>query len=866
MHYFLQNNNELIAAQKYVEQAAERNLPEFLVALVNILANTDKSQVVRMAAGINLKNSFTSKDPAIKLQYQERWKTFSNDVRYHIKNLVLQTLGTEPSRPSSAAQCVASIACVELPFNVWPEVIPTLVRNVTNQHSTEALKESSLEAIGYICSDIADPDVISSKSNDILTAIILGMRKEEPSNYVRLAAAKALLNSLEFTKANFEKTSERHYIMQVLCEATQSPDEQIRVAALQNLVRIVTLYYQYMEHYMGPALFAITIDAMTSHQDAVALQGIEFWSSICDEEVDLAIEAADAAEAGRPPEQTSKHYVKGALGYLVPILLQTLTKQSELDDEDDWNPCKAAGVCLMLVASCCENDVIGYILPFIKENIVHSDWQYRDAAVMALGSILEGPDPAVLLPVMNQAMPLLIGLMENDNNIIVCDSVAWTIGRICELLPEVAINPDVIESLIGVLKKGLAGEPRVASNVCWALSSLAEAAFDNEEGSDSERPDSYCLSPYYNAIVDHLLKTTTRQEANSSNLRSAAYESLMELIKNSAKDCYPTIQLVANEIMQRLQAVLSMEGTVQSADRSQFVDLQCLLCATLQSVLRRIQPSDVSQWCDSIMKILLLMFNSSTGRTGTIQEDALMTVGTLVEVTGINFMIYMDSFKPFLLMGLKNVMEHQVCLAAVGIVSDLCRAFGHNFVPHADEIMSILIKNLGDASLDRSVKPHIFSTIGDIAMAIEGNFKVYLEIVFGILHQASQTEVKKEDFDLIDYLNLLRESCLETYTGIAQGLKGSGDNPNVDINILRPEVPRIMQFIDSIAIDEDHSDGTISTSAGLIGDLCDAYGSSEIQSLVTGNIQGMLQEGLKSKETKTKQVCAWALKELHKVK
>jgi importin subunit beta-1 len=30
--------------------------------------------------------------------------------------------------------------------------------------------------------------------------------------------------------------------------------------------------------------------------------------------------------------------------------MQTLTKQEEFDDEDEWNPCKAAGVCLMLVS------------------------------------------------------------------------------------------------------------------------------------------------------------------------------------------------------------------------------------------------------------------------------------------------------------------------------------------------------------------------------------------------------------------------------------------------------------------------------------------------------------------------------------
>jgi importin subunit beta-1 len=62
-----------------------------------------------------------------------------------------------------------------------------------------------------------------------------------------------------------------------------------------------------------------------------------------------------------------------------------LAKQEEYDDDDEWNPCKAAGVCLMLMATCCEDDIIQHVLPFILEHIKSADWRYRDAAVMAFG-------------------------------------------------------------------------------------------------------------------------------------------------------------------------------------------------------------------------------------------------------------------------------------------------------------------------------------------------------------------------------------------------------------------------------------------------------------------------------------------------
>lgn len=85
-----------------------------------------------------------------------------------------------------------------------------------------------------------------------------------------------------------------------------------------------------------------------------------------------------------------------------------------------------------------------------------------------------------------------------------------------------------------------------------------------------------------------------------------------------------------------------------------------MLISILQSVLRKVTPEDAPQISDAIMTALLQMFNSNSCKAGGVQEDALMAVSTLVEVLGEGFMKYMEAFKPFLCLGLKNHAEYQV--------------------------------------------------------------------------------------------------------------------------------------------------------------------------------------------------------------
>ncbi|KAJ7226290.1 armadillo-type protein [Mycena rebaudengoi] len=380
------------------------------------------------------------------------------DAKAKIKQDALMTLGSASQKAGAfASQVVAAIAAVELPLGQWGELIEMLLGFVNTQANVN-LRIATLQTIGFICESIK-PEILTLRSNEILTAVIHGARKEEPSPKVQLAAIHALFNSLEFVRDNFEREGERNYIMQVVCEATQNASVNVQVGAFECLVRIMGMYYDKMGFYMEQALFGLTVVGMKHTDERVALQAVEFWSTVCEEEVDLAIEAQEAQEYGEAPESESKCFAKIALPEIIPVLLLLLTKQEE-DADDEWNVSMAAGTCLVLLAGAVQDAVVPAVIPLIEVHIKATDWHQREAAVITFGSILEGPDPIVLTPLVAQALPLLIDMM-TDVNAHVKDTTAWMLGRICDLLIQ-TIKPDVhLHPLVSALVGGLGDNPRI---------------------------------------------------------------------------------------------------------------------------------------------------------------------------------------------------------------------------------------------------------------------------------------------------------------------------------------------------------------------------------------------------------------------
>ncbi|XP_051142543.1 importin subunit beta-1-like [Andrographis paniculata] len=820
-------------AEETLKQFQEQNLPGFLLSLSAELANEEKQVESRKLAGLILKNDLDAKEQHRKYELIQRWLSLDVSVKNQIKALLLQTLSsTAADARSTASQVIAKVAGIELPHKQWPELILSLLSSI--HQVPPHVKQATLETLGYICEEVIPEVVDQDQVNKILTAVVQGMNANESNVEVRLAATRALYNALGFAQANFSNDMERDYIMRIVCEATLAPEVKIRQAAFECLVAIGSTYYEKLAPYIQD-IFNITSKAVRGDDEQVALQAIEFWSSICDEEISILEECEGdfTADSDIP----CYYFIKQALPALVPMLLETLLKQEEDQDLDEgaWNIAMAGGTCLGLVARTVGDDIVPLVMPFIEENITKSDWRQREAATYAFGSILEGPSPGKLIRTVNVALNFMLTALTKDPSSHVKDTTAWTLGRIFEFLHGATIPTPIVtrencQQIITVLLQSMKDVPNVAEKACGALYFLAQGY---EDVGSTGSP----LTPYFQEIVQSLLNVTHREDSGESRLRTAAYETLNEVVRCSTEETAGLVLELVQVIMTELHKTLEAQK-LSSDEREKQNELQGLLCGCLQVIIQKLSASEATKhaflrYADQVMGLFLQVFAS---RSATVHEEAMLAIGAFAYATGQNFAKYMPDFYQYLEMGLQNFEEYQVCAVTVGVVGDICRALDEKILPYCDGIMTHLLKDLSSSQLHRSVKPPIFSCFGDIALTIGDNFAKYLMYAVPMLQSAAEVSVHTSgvDDEMIEYTNLLRNGILEAYSGIFQGFKNSAK-----AELLVQHAPHILQFLDSIYMEKDMDDVVMKTAIGVLGDLADTLGSTAAS---------LLQQSLSSKE------------------
>ncbi|GMH10207.1 hypothetical protein Nepgr_012048 [Nepenthes gracilis] len=813
------NANVRNEAEANLKQFQEHNLPAFLLSLSNELANNEKPIESRRLAGIVLKNSLDAKDASRKEHLIHQWVVIEISVKSQIKDSLVRTLGSSVQEARhTSAQVIAKIAAIEIPRKEWPDLIGSLLHNMTQQNSPDALKQATLETLGYVCEEVSHQELEQGEVNSVLTAVVQGMSYAQHSTEVRLAATRALYNALAFAQTNFENEMERNYLMKVVCETTVSKEVEIRQAAFECLVAIASMYYEVLEPYMQ-TLFELTANAVKGDEEAVALQAIEFWSSICDEEIELEESCEDHSAQLEP---LHSRFIEKALPLLVPMLLETLLKQEEDQDQDDslWNLSMAGGTCLGLVARTVGDAIVPLVMPFVEANIVKPEWRCREAATYAFGSMLEGPSIEKLSLLGQAGLGFLLKAMKDENKQ-VKETTAWTLSRIFELLHSPGsgfsvISPSNLEQVVGVLLESIKDTPNIAEKVCGAIYFLAQ-------GFEDAGSSPFHLTSYLPDIITCLIATAERTDPSDSKLRASAYETLNEVVRCcKLPETSNIVQQLLHVIMTKLGQTLELH-IVSSDDREKQGDLQALLCAVLQVIIQKLSSSDetkqiILQVADQIMILFLKVFSC---RSSTVHEEAMLAIGALAYATGPDFGKYMPEFYKYLEMGLQNFEEYQVCSITVGVVGDICRAVDEKILPYCDGIVTLLLKDLSSSELHRSVKPPIFSCFGDIALAIGQHFEKYIGYAIPMMQGAAEVCAKMDtsDDEIMEYGNQLRRSIFEAYSGIFQGFKGS--KPELMI----PHASHLVQFLEFVFRDKQSRDeGVTKAAIAVLGDLADALG------------------------------------------
>lgn len=478
--------------------------------------------------------------------------------------------------------------------------------------------------------------------------------------------------------------------MQVVCEATQSDDARIQQGAFGCLNRIMGLYYENMRFYMEKALFGLTILGMKNEDEDVAKLAVEFWSTVCEEEI--SIEDDNAVVESSDQMRPFYNFARVATNEVVPTLLLLLTKQDEDAADDEYNLARASYQSLQLYAQAVGPNIIPPVIQFVEQHLRSEDWHFREAAVAAFGAIMEGPDETVLKPIVTQALPILITMMD-DSNVVVKDSTAYALGRITEACSE-AIDPEThLDPLIRALFAGV-HNPKMAASCCWALMNLAERFSGDFEAATNP------LTAHFNQSVQTVLEVTG-QAGSETTVRTTAYEVLGAFVQHAALDSFPAIAQLSDVIIKRLEETIPLQSQVVSIeDKIALEEMQTSLSTVLQAIIQRLEK-EISPQGDRIMQVALQLLNSVGGKS-SVPDAIFATISGLANAMEEDFAKYMEAFSPFLYNALGNQEEPSLCSMAIGLVSDITRSMGERSQPYCDNFMNYLLNNLRVSHRNRS--------------------------------------------------------------------------------------------------------------------------------------------------------------------
>ena len=773
------DSNARNSANKWIETQKSQNPQQLLVSLSVELGNESSSPPTRQLAGILIKNIVSNANA--QQQLEGLWQSIDQPTKQKIRENCLGSLAaTDKSVRTSAAQAVASLASLDIPQGEWPQVLEILIQNSTNENLV--FRSSALKCLGFICEQLPKEVISKELSNRVLSVIAHNLTLSNDLEILEIALM-ALRNSLSFNEEVFKNQVERAYLMGVLFQCMESTQPSIKKETLQIFCDIADLFYDQVGHNLIE-LGSLTYKVIEHEESSVAILAVEFWNIIADTE-------RSKIEFG----ESTNGYINTAVATLVPMLLSKIHLHEELDQED-WSLDKSIASTLDSVSRVVGDQLVDLCASYINQQIFSSDFKVRNGVMLVIGSILEGASSAKATLLLQECFgEVLKGMSESDAYL--KTNSAWVLSRICSLqynsLQNVAKIKEVLEFAIAGIE-----DEKIASHCSWCIINIAEKCNYQQV---------FDLSLFKNTI-DFLCVKAFSASTYDSKLQVAMYSAVNTLIENCSEEFMECV-------LQKLDEFVKALGVLKPWDKS-----LPNIYSSLHAAFGKCQPKKIPlATADNFMAETLRIFNARQN----IIEEAMDATGCIAENLGEGFLKYLEGFMPYVIWALNAKDSFSVCKAGTMCLGDLARAIGDHLSKYMDELIPSIVLNLELQTINTRIKITTIETLSDIASNAIKSFLNYLGRILPYIESAANASLvkvdKEEDPDMFELIESLRNSVIDFYANLVEGL---GDIKNQDV--ILGHIEGVVKFC--LICTQDFTcnlETTANLTLGLIGDIAAIY-------------------------------------------
>eukprot|EP00768_Dysnectes_brevis_P005099 gnl/Dysnectes_brevis/3681_a4705_752.p1 GENE.gnl/Dysnectes_brevis/3681_a4705_752~~gnl/Dysnectes_brevis/3681_a4705_752.p1 ORF type:complete len:890 (+),score=375.07 gnl/Dysnectes_brevis/3681_a4705_752:172-2670(+) len=530
-----------------------------MAALAEIFSSESADPSLRQQAGLQLKNMLQSTDSARRKTKAFFWNNLPETARKMVKDAAQQQLVSSFRNVSSAAaQVISQIARIELPQGKWDDLLPNLAGGIKTS-SDKGRTYSLLVCLRFVLeefrSSLVETPFLTRSVTSILEAVIGASTPDNPQQVVE-SALGCISAAMPFAEEAMTNPPQRIAIFQPLLYWAQQP--QLAPQALEALTVLADEHYSTLslegqdQRPHVQSIFEVTMAAIGGTEQEACLHAMNFW---------IALARVELENEG---DGESKNFLGAVLKWILPAILAKLPDSSELDLQDSESAAFAqvrdrAATLLSWIARVCRNPVLQSVKEFADQHVASEDWFHRDAALLAMGCVLDGPERT---PMLSEVVGILLNL---SGQILTRSFVAppllehtaaWALSRIAQFHPEMLRTrvPDVMGAANSCL---LNSDAPAAAQMCWALNYLAQ----DFQKQDNQAP----MQPYVVHCISAVLSVSLKFGGSNPRLNSATYNCMPELVLVVDTDRIPALTEVMTHTCTKLTA-LSQQLSTGSPD------------------------------------------------------------------------------------------------------------------------------------------------------------------------------------------------------------------------------------------------------------------------------------------------------------